>query len=94
MAVSILGEATISIIVEVAMSIEVVVVSSFRAMATNRSDDSPRRGRVERIMKGIEGSEVSEFCDSEDCTKPNKQETLISDQELETNKNNLISDRS
>ena len=28
-------------------------------------------------MKGIEGSGVSEFCDKEDCTKPNKQETLI-----------------
>ena len=27
--------------------------------------------RVERIMKGIEGSGVSEFCDSDDCTKPN-----------------------
>ena len=50
--------------------------------------------RVERIMKGIEGSEVSEFCDIEDCTKPNKQEALISDQELETNRNNLILDRS
>ena len=50
--------------------------------------------RVERIMKGIEGSWVSEFCDIEDCTKLNKQEALISDQELETNRNNLISDRS
>ena len=49
---------------------------------------------VERIMKVIEGSGVSEFCDTEDCTKPNKQEALISDQELETNINNLISDRS
>ena len=49
---------------------------------------------VERIMKGIEGSEVSEFCDIEDCTKPNKQEALVLDQELETNRNNLISDRS
>ena len=48
--------------------------------------------RVERIMKGIEGSGVSEFCDTEDCTKPNKQEALIMDQELETNRNNLISD--
>ena len=45
-------------------------------------------------MKEIEGSAVSEFCDIEDCTKPNKQEALILDQELETNKNNLISDRS
>ena len=45
-------------------------------------------------MKGIEGSGVSEFCDSDDCTKPNKQEALISDQELETNINNFISDRS
>ena len=45
-------------------------------------------------MKGIEGSGVSEFCDIEDYTKPNKQEALISDQELETNRNNLISDRS
>ena len=35
--------------------------------------------RVERIMKGIEGSWVIEFCDTEDCTKPNKQEALISD---------------
>ena len=50
--------------------------------------------RVERIMKGIEGSWVIEFCDAEDCTKRNKQEALISDQELETNRNNLISDRS
>ena len=50
--------------------------------------------RVERIMKGIEGSGVSEFCDIEDYTKPNKQEALISDQELETNRNNLISDQS
>ena len=47
--------------------------------------------QVERIMKGIEGSWVSEFCDTEDCTKLNKQEALISDQELETNRNNLIS---
>ena len=54
-----------------------------------------KEGRlVERIMKGIEGSWVSEFCDTEDCTKLNKQEALISDQELETNSNNLISDRS
>ena len=45
-------------------------------------------------MKGIEGSWVSEFCDTEDCTKLNKQEALISDEELETNRNNLISDRS
>ena len=44
-------------------------------------------------MKGIEGSGVSEFCDTEDCTKSNKQEALIFDQELETNRNNLISDR-
>ena len=50
--------------------------------------------RVERIMKGIECSWVSEFCDTKDYTKPNKQEALISDQELETNRNNLISDRS
>ena len=50
--------------------------------------------RVERIMKEIEGSEVSEFCDIEDCTKLNKQEALILDQKFETNKNNLISDRS
>ena len=50
--------------------------------------------RVERIMNEIEVSWVSEFCDTEDCTKLNKQETLISDQELETNINNLISDRS
>ena len=50
--------------------------------------------RVERIMKEIESSWVSEFCDTEDCTKLNKQEALISDQELETNINNLISDRS
>ena len=41
---------------------------------------------VERIMKVIEGSWVSEFCDTEDCTKSNKQEALISDQELETNR--------
>ena len=63
---------------------------------TDQSDDSPRRGvGVERMMKGIfEGSGVSEFCDTEDCTKPNKQEALISDQELQTNINNLISDRS
>ena len=40
--------------------------------------------RVERIMKGIEDSWVSEFCDTEDYTKLNKQEALISDQELET----------
>ena len=33
--------------------------------------------RVERIMKGIEGSRVSEFCDTKDCTKPNKKEALI-----------------
>ena len=45
-------------------------------------------------MKGIEGNWVSEFCDTKDCTKPNKQETLILDQELETDRNNLISDRS
>ena len=45
-------------------------------------------------MKGIVGSWVSEFCDTEDCTKLNKQEALISDQELETNRNKLISDRS
>ena len=50
--------------------------------------------RVERIMKGIEDSWVSEICDTEDCIKLNKQEALISDQELETNINNLISDRS
>ena len=50
--------------------------------------------RVERIMKGIKGSWVSEFCDTKDCTKPNKQEALISDKELERNRNNLISDRS
>ena len=37
-------------------------------------------------MKGIEGSWVSEFCDTKDCIKPNKQEALISDQELETNR--------
>ena len=43
-------------------------------------------------MKGIEGSEVSKFCDTEDCTKSNKQEALILDQELETNINNLILD--
>ena len=48
--------------------------------------------RVERIMKRIEGSGVSEFCDLEDCTKLNKQEPLISDQELEISRNNLISD--
>ena len=30
--------------------------------------------RVERIMKEIKGSWVSEFCDTEDCTKLNKQE--------------------
>ena len=41
-------------------------------------------------MKEIEDSGVSEFCDIEDCTKPNKQEALISDQELKTNRNNLI----
>ena len=35
--------------------------------------------RVERIMKGIKGSWVSEFCDTEDCTKSNKHEALISD---------------
>ena len=45
-------------------------------------------------MKGIEGSGVSEFCDTGDCTKSNKQEALILDQELETNRNNLILDRS
>ena len=51
--------------------------------------------RVERIMKGIEGSGVSEFCDTEDCTKQtNKQKALISNQELETNRNNLTSNRS
>ena len=50
--------------------------------------------RVERIMKGIENSGVGKFCDTDDCTKPNKQEALILDQELETNRNNLISDRS
>ena len=50
--------------------------------------------QVERIMNGIEVSWVSEFCDTEDCPKLNKQEALISDQELETNRNNLISDRS
>ena len=50
--------------------------------------------RVKKIMKEIEGSVVSEFCDTEDCTKPNKQEAIIFDQELETNRNNLISDRS
>ena len=44
-------------------------------------------------MKGIEGSGVSEFCDTEDCTKTKKQEALILDQELETNINNLMSDR-
>ena len=48
--------------------------------------------RVERILKEIEDSWVSEFCDTEDCTKLNKQEALISNQELETNRNNLISD--
>ena len=68
--------------------------AELKAMATNRLDDSLRRGRVERIMKGVEGSGDSEFCDSDDCTKPNKQEAMISDQELETNRNNLISDRS
>ena len=45
-------------------------------------------------MKEIEDSWVSEFCDTKDCTKPNKQEALITDQELETNRNSLISDRS
>ena len=30
--------------------------------------------RVERIMKEIKDSWVSEFCDTEDCTKLNKQE--------------------
>ena len=50
--------------------------------------------QVERIMKGNEGSWVSEFCDTEDYIKLNKQEALISYQELETNRNNLISDRS
>ena len=45
-------------------------------------------------MKGIEDSWVSEFCDTKDCTKSNKQEALITDQDLETNINNLISDRS
>ena len=49
---------------------------------------------VERIMNGIEVSWISEFCDTEYCTKPNKQEALISDKKLETNRNNLISDRS
>ena len=49
---------------------------------------------VERIMKEIEDSGVSEFCNTEDCTKSNKQEALISDKEIETNRNNLISDRS
>ena len=50
--------------------------------------------RVERIMNEIEVSWVSVFCDTEDCPKLNKQEALISDQELEKNRNNLISDRS
>ena len=45
-------------------------------------------------MKWIEGSWVSEFCDTEDCIKLNKQEALISDQELEINRNNLILDQS
>ena len=45
-------------------------------------------------MKRIKGSWVNEFCDTKDCTKLSKQEALISDQELETNRNNLISDRS
>ena len=45
-------------------------------------------------MKEIEGSWVSEFYDTEACNKLNKQEALIPDQELETNINNLISDRS
>ena len=45
------------------------------------------------MMKGIKGSGVNEFCDTEDCTKTDKQEALISDQELETNRNKLISDR-
>ena len=55
---------------------------------------SKKGRRVKRIMNGIEVSWVSEFCDTEDCAKLNKQEALISDQELETNINNLISDRS
>ena len=50
--------------------------------------------RVERIMNEIEVSWISKFCDTNDCPKLNKQEALISDQELETNRNNLISDRS
>ena len=45
-------------------------------------------------MKGIESSGLNEFCDTKDCTKLNKQETLILDEELETNRNNLISDQS
>ena len=43
-------------------------------------------------MKGIGGSGVHEFCDTKDCTKTNKEEVLIFDQELETNINNLMSD--
>ena len=51
----------------------------------------PEEGRrVERIMNRIEDSEVSEFCGLEDFTKPKKQEALISDQKLKTNRNNLI----
>ena len=41
--VSILGEAAISILVEATTSIEVAVVSSFGAVAIDRSDDSLRR---------------------------------------------------
>ena len=50
--------------------------------------------RVERIMKGIKGSGVSECCDIDDCTKPNKQKALVLDQELEININDLILNRS
>ena len=36
--------------------------------------------QVERIMNGIKVSWVSEFCYTEDCPKPNKQEALILNQ--------------
>ena len=68
------------------------VSRSSRGVELRKGDDRSigrqfEEGRwVERIMKGSEGSRVSEFCDTEDCIKPNKQEALILDQELETNK--------
>ena len=87
MAVLILREARISILVE-------AIASSFGAAVTDRSKDSPRRVvRRENKERDRSSSGIHEFCDTEDSTKPNKQEALISDQELETNRNNLILDR-